>query len=68
MRKYDLEITIDPTGQVKLHIEGIKGKACMDIARAFEEIIGEITAVEHTSEYYEQEVGIEVEGHLGVGK
>ena len=29
----ELEITIDPEGNVTLHVKGVKGPGCMDLTR-----------------------------------
>jgi len=58
-----LDIEIAPNGQVKIHVKGVKGQACLEYARVFEEMLGKIIHLEHTSEYYEPStnVGIHVE-------
>jgi len=62
----EIEILIDKSGQVKVHVAGVKGPACMEYAKLFEKVIGEITEEEHTAEYYEEaseDVGINVDGN-----
>lgn len=49
----DIKIEIMPDGQVKLEVEGAKGSECMDLTRFLEEALGEVTARELTSDYYE---------------
>ena len=55
MAQHDVEITISRTGDVKVHIEGVKGKACLDAVAPFEQTVGQVVRRELTSEYYEQE-------------
>ncbi len=55
MAQREFEITIGRTGEVELHVKGFKGKACMDVVKIFEEIVGEMKSQEHTSEFYEPE-------------
>jgi hypothetical protein len=50
-REYDL--TIEPNGEVQLHVRGYKGKSCLDAVRLFEQIIGELKSKQTTSEMYE---------------
>ena len=60
MKQQDFEITIDATGEVKVHIKGIKGKKCLEIAKMFEQMLGEMTEQELTAEYYEPEPDVEI--------
>jgi len=53
MPQQEFEICIAPDGLVELHVKGCKGKRCLDVAKMFEEIIGEMKARRETSEYYE---------------
>lgn len=55
MRQRDYEITIHPDGRVELHVQGYKGKGCMDVVKMFGEIVGPTESLRHTSEYYEPE-------------
>lgn len=50
----ELEISISKDGQVKVHISGVKGPACMEYAKLLERVVGPIEDVEHTWEYYEE--------------
>ena len=50
-REYDL--TIEPNGEVRLHVRGYKGKRCLDAVRLFEKIVGELKSQQTTSEFYE---------------
>jgi hypothetical protein len=55
MAQHEIEITIDPDGQVKVHIKGAKGKACMEYAKWLTGVIGKVKDQKLTSEYYEPE-------------
>lgn len=55
MPEREYEITIGPDGVVELNIHGHKGKACLDVVKLFETIVGEKKSVRHTSEFYEPE-------------
>ena len=48
-----LEFTIDPTtGELTMHIQGIVGPACDDVAKLVEELVGKPTREQKTAEYY----------------
>ena len=66
MKFHEFEIGISPDGEVKVHIKGIKGKACMQYAEMFERILGEIADVEHTSDYYEKPDQVKVQPRLKI--
>ena len=53
MPERDYEITIEPNGEVQLHIRGYKGKGCLEAVRMFEQIVGELKSREATAELYE---------------
>jgi hypothetical protein len=53
MPKVSLSIT--PSGDVKIQIEGMKGKKCVDLSQAFEDALGKIVNKRFTSEYYQEE-------------
>lgn len=55
MSQREFEITIAPDGSVELHIKGFKGKRCLDVVRAFEQIVGPVKSQRETSEFYEPE-------------
>ncbi len=55
MPQREFEITIGKGGQVELHVTGYKGRACLEVARLFEQIVGEISSRQETSEFYEPE-------------
>lgn len=61
-KKQELEIVIDPKGEVSILTKGVKGKKCLNYLKQFEKEIGRVKVKRLTSEYYEPEpkVGIQV--------
>ena len=53
MPQREFDITIGPDGEVALHVQGYKGKACLEAAKLFEQIVGELKGRQETSEFYE---------------
>jgi len=53
--KRDIIITIGPDGGVDIKVEGVGGKDCLDFTKFLEEELGDVTAREYTSEYYQLE-------------
>ena len=53
MAEREYEITIDPKGEVHLHVRGYKGKGCLEAVQMFEKIVGEVKSQRATSEFYE---------------
>lgn len=48
-----LEFTLDPTtGELEIHIQGIAGPACDDVAKLVEELLGKPAREQKTTEYY----------------
>ena len=51
----EVEVTIAKDGRVKLHVQGVKGKACLSITREIEQLLGDdIVDRQYTYEYDEQ--------------
>jgi hypothetical protein len=49
----EIEFTIDATtGELTMHVRGIAGPACEDVARLAEEILGRPAENQRTSEYH----------------
>ena len=49
----EIEFTIDPTtGKLELHVKGIAGPACDDVARLARELLGKPGHEQNTPEYY----------------
>ena len=53
MPSREFDISIAPDGRVELHIQGYKGRSCLDAVKLFEQIVGELKAQHETSEFYE---------------
>ena len=51
----EFEISIAADGSVELHVKGYKGKACLEAAKVFEQIVGQVKSQRKTSEFYEPE-------------
>jgi len=48
----EVDFTIDPaTGQLELHIKGIRGSACQDVAKIVEKFLGTPRVDQNTPEY-----------------
>jgi hypothetical protein len=56
MVQHDVEIEISKTGEVKVHIKGVKGQNCLTYAKWLTELIGKVKDQQLTSEYYEPEI------------
>ena len=61
MEQHDLDIEIGKDGKVRVRIEGVKGKGCLDYARFLEQIVGKIQSQELTAEYYEPESDVRID-------
>ena len=55
MPEREFDITIGKTGEVELHVKGIKGRGCLEVMKLFEQIVGELKEQRQTSEFYEPE-------------
>ena len=55
MAQREFDITIAADGTVELHVKGFKGKSCLEVVKLFEQIVGEATSTQKTSEFYEPE-------------
>ncbi len=49
----ELEITITREGKVRVHLHGVKGKHCVDVAEWLATAIGPVQSTELTHEHYE---------------
>lgn len=51
----EIEFTIDPaTGQLDVHVKGIRGPGCADVAKLIEELLGAPKVDRNTPEYYQR--------------
>jgi len=55
MPQHEIEIIIQKDGCVEVEARGFKGRSCSEVAKMFEEIVGELRAERKTSEFYEPE-------------
>jgi len=53
MAQREFDITIGPGGEVELHIQGYKGKSCLEVVKVFEKVVGQVKSQQQTSEFYE---------------
>ena len=53
MPQREFDITIRPDGHVDVHIQGYKGKGCLEALKIFEQVVGEMKEQRETSEFYE---------------
>jgi len=67
MAEHNIEIEISKTGEVKVHVKGVKGPGCLEYGKLLTEIVGKVKSQELTSEYYEPapKVKINLEQKLG---
>ncbi|MFH1372041.1 MAG: DUF2997 domain-containing protein [Planctomycetota bacterium] len=63
MAQHEVEITISKTGEVKVHVKGVKGKGCLEYAEWLSKIVGKVKDQKLTSEYYEPEVKTRINLH-----
>jgi hypothetical protein len=63
MAQHDVEITISRTGDVKVHVKGAQGKACLEYAKWLTKVIGKVKDQQMTSEFYEPEVKARIDLH-----
>lgn len=66
MPQREFDITLHADGTVEVHIQGFKGKRCLDAAKMIEKMVGQIKSQRETSEFYEpeEEVIHRVDQHL----
>jgi hypothetical protein len=55
MPQREFDITINRDGTVEVHIQGYKGKGCLEALKIFEQTIGPVKSRRETSEFYEPE-------------
>ena len=54
MELQEIEVFIDPNGQVRIEVRGVKGAACLDLTKALEQALGgQVEAREMTPEALE---------------
>lgn len=48
-----VEVTIGPDGEVKVHVLGVSGPSCMKLTQALEQELGTVERTVKTGEYYQ---------------
>ena len=61
MAEHEVEIVISASGEVKVHVKGVKGKGCLEYAKWLTEIVGKVKDQKLTSEYYEPDTKARIE-------
>jgi hypothetical protein len=61
MESHDVELEIRKDGTIRVHIQGVKGKSCLEYARFLESIVGRTQSQELTAEYYEPDAKVQVD-------
>lgn len=61
MDRPEFEITITKKGKVKVHVKGVKGQRCIQMADLIKEIVGKEDHREMTSDYHEQPVQVRID-------
>jgi len=68
MERPEFDITISKTGKVKVHVKGVKGQQCIEMADLIREIVGREDDRQLTADYYEWEgkvrINTQVKGRL----
>ena len=58
MKQREFTVIIAPDGTVEVHVRGFKGRGCLEVARWFEEVVGQLQSQQLTSEYYDPEESV----------
>jgi hypothetical protein len=68
MAQHDVDITISKTGEVRVHIKGAKGKACLVYSEWLSQLVGKVKDQQLTSEHYEPDIKarIDLKQNLGI--
>jgi hypothetical protein len=48
-------VSISPTGEVEVTVNGVCGSACADLTKAIEEALGSVKADRKTAEYFQRQ-------------
>jgi len=49
-----IEITVSPTGQIRIEAHGFVGSSCRDATQALERALGQVTGETLTTEFYQE--------------
>jgi hypothetical protein len=66
--KIQLEIAIDPDGNVRFETKGLKGESCLAETESLERALGEVASRAKTSDYYAGGTQSGVRSGSGAGK
>jgi hypothetical protein len=61
MEREEIELDIAATGEVRVHIKGLKGERCMDVVRFFQELVGPVKEQQLTREFYERDGRVRID-------
>ncbi len=67
MKAHEFEIRIERSGEVRVHMKGVKGKSCEEYAKWLASVVGPVAGLERTAEAYEPDspVHLDVRGSAG---
>ncbi len=64
MERPEFDITITRTGKVKVHMRGVKGHRCIEMAELLREIVGREDERRLTSDFYDQEGRVRIHSRV----
>jgi hypothetical protein len=64
MEQPEFEITITKAGKLKVHVKGVKGQRCIQMADLIKEIVGREDERHLTNDYYEQQGKVRIDTHV----
>jgi Protein of unknown function (DUF2997) len=64
MERPEFEITITKKGKVKVHVKGVKGQRCIQMADLIKEIMGKEDSRDLTSDYYAPGIQVRIDTHV----
>ncbi len=59
-KRHELEIVIRPSGEIEVEVKGLKGQACLEPMKIFQENVGRVKSRRLTAEYYAPEPSVHV--------
>jgi hypothetical protein len=48
---YKIELTVDTDGSIKIDVNGVRGKSCLELTKQVEEALGQVTSRKNKAEY-----------------
>jgi len=51
----EIIVSISPSGEVKVTVNGVRGPACTDLTKAIEQALGSVKADRKTPEYFQRQ-------------